>query len=104
MNLTNKKDLSVKNITSIECFNKLSEIYAKETYRDNFKPLGVERQKARIKYENSTEEMLWSDHWIVSVSIDDYPDYIPDFLKPEWAKLPRAGEGIEYKALILLIS
>ena len=26
MNLTNKKDLSVKNITSIECFNKLSEI------------------------------------------------------------------------------
>ena len=26
MNLTNIKDLSVKNITSIECFNKLSEI------------------------------------------------------------------------------
>ena len=26
MNLTNKKDLSIKNITSIECFNKLSEI------------------------------------------------------------------------------
>ena len=26
MNLTNKKYLSVKNITSIECFNKLSEI------------------------------------------------------------------------------
>ena len=26
MNLTNKKDLSVKKITSIECFNKLSEI------------------------------------------------------------------------------
>ena len=27
MNLTNKKDLNIKNITSIECFNKLSEIY-----------------------------------------------------------------------------
>ena len=26
MNLTNMKDLNVKNITSIECFNKLSEI------------------------------------------------------------------------------
>ena len=26
MNLTNKKDLNIKNITSIECFNKLSEI------------------------------------------------------------------------------
>ena len=26
MNLTNIKDLSIKNITSIECFNKLSEI------------------------------------------------------------------------------
>ena len=26
MNLTNKKDLRVKNITSIECFNELSEI------------------------------------------------------------------------------
>ena len=26
MNLTNKKNLSIKNITSIECFNKLSEI------------------------------------------------------------------------------
>ena len=27
MNLTNKKDLSIKNVTSIECFNKLSEIF-----------------------------------------------------------------------------
>ena len=79
-------------------FNKLSKIYAEETYRDNFKPIGEERQKARIKYENSTEEMLWSPHWPVSTLIEDYPDYIPDFLKPEWAKLPRAGEGIEYKA------
>ena len=77
-------------------FNKLSKIYAEETYRDNFKPIGEERQKARIKYENSTEEMLWSPHWPVSVLIDDYPDRIPDLLKPEWAKLPRPGEGIGY--------
>lgn len=79
-------------------FNKLSKIYAEETYRDNFKPIGEERQKARIKYENSTEEMLWSPHWPVSVLIDDYPDRIPDLLKPEWAKLPRPGEGIGYVA------
>jgi len=66
-------------------FDKLSETYAEESYRDNLIPKGRKKAHAREKAQPDNRGHSVSP---ISFNFISFPAWWPDFLKPEWAKLP----------------